>query len=235
MIGTYDIVTRVDGKSDSDEILSILTDISAGRRKNDLKLVNYYQEMPISYGAVEIDECRGGALELTIHQNQTVVIAHQKQTVLKSNHFPDGLSVHAIVDDVNVKKSYVVLGRFAYTSIKAERRNAVRVKLQESVQVNIKADGATYTGILADISVSGIKIKDSELPSNPANAFIDITFSGAKISLPGTFLRENVNENGHFHVFTIAPDTHSEGVISKLIYNRQIEIIQMLKDQILVD
>jgi S-ribosylhomocysteine lyase LuxS involved in autoinducer biosynthesis len=43
MIGTYEVFTRVDGKSDSDEILSILAEISSGRRKNDLKLVNYYQ------------------------------------------------------------------------------------------------------------------------------------------------------------------------------------------------
>lgn len=233
MLGSYEIITIVDGKTDSDEISSVLADVSSGHRKNDIKLVNYFQEMPISYGTVDIDECSGGVLEITAHQNQTVVIAHQKQTILKSKHFPDGLSVHAIAENVNLKKSCVALGRFAYVRITAERRNAVRVRLQESIQVTVKTHSAVYTGILADISVSGIKIKNSGLPSNPANALINISFTGINISLSGTFLREKIDEDGQFHVFTIDPDNSSEGIISKLIYVRQVEIIQMLKDQLL--
>jgi hypothetical protein len=231
MHGLYEIITRADNQADSDEILSILTDISTGRLKNDLKLVNYFQEMPISYGIMDIDECTGGTIELTAHQNQTVVIAHQKQTILKSRHFPDGMSVHAIAENVNIKNSYVMLGRFAYVSVNAERRNAIRVRLQEKIAVSITTAGATYTGTLADISVSGVKVTDSDLPSNPGNAVLGISFPGERLSLPGTFLRERINENGHFHVFTVEPDTHAETVISKLIYVRQVEIIQMLKDQ----
>lgn len=234
MQSLYEVFTRVDGKSDSDEILSRLTDISTCRLNNDLKLVNYYQEMPISYGTVEIDECGGGVLELTAHQNQTVVIAHQKQTILKSKHFPDGLSVHAIAEKFNINKSYVVLGRFAYVSLKAERRDSVRVRMQENIAVTIKADSGTYMGTLVDISVSGIKVKESGLPSDPANTVLEIPFPEGKITLSGTFLREKINENGHFHIFTFKPDAHAEVVISKMIYARQVEIIQMLKDQVLV-
>lgn len=235
MIGTYEVFTKVDGKSDSDEILSILAEISTGRRKNDLRLVNYYQEMPISYGPVEIDDCSGGALELTVHQNQIVVVANQKQTILKSKHFPDGLSVHAVAESVNIKKCYVVLGRFAYAGIKAERRAAIRVRMQGSIPITFKTDRAMYSGVLVDISISGVKVKDSDLPSGPVNGIFGIPLLGDKVSLPGTFIREKISANGHFHAFTIEPDSNTEGVISKMIYSRQIEIIQMLKDQILLD
>lgn len=234
MLGSFEIVTRVDGKTDSDEIVCILTDLLNGSCKNDLKLVNYYQEMPISYGAVEIDECSGGTLELTVHKNQAVVIAHQKQTILKSKLFPDGLSVHAIAENVNISKSYVMLGRFAYASINAERRAAIRVRMQEDIPVTITVDSSTYTGQLVDISVSGVKVKDSGLTSDTAKAGICISFPGEKIFLSGVFLREKRNENGHFHVYTFEPDTNAETVISKIIYVRQVEIIQMLKDQILM-
>lgn len=234
MLGSFEIVSRVDGKTDSDEIVGILTDLLTGRYKNDLKLVNYYQEMPISYGAVEIDECSGGTLELTVHQNQAVVMAHQKQTILKSKHFPDGLSVHAIAENVNINKSYVMLGRFAYANINAERRAAIRVKMQEDIPVTITVDSSTYTGQLVDISVSGVKVKDSGLSSDSANASICISFPAETISLSGVFLREKRNENGHFHVYTFEADTNAETVISKIIYARQVEIIQMLKDQILM-
>jgi hypothetical protein len=232
MHGSYQIITRLDNKSDSDEILSILSDISAGRCKNDLKLVNYYQEMPIIYAVMEIDECRGGTLELTAHHNQAVVIAHQKQTILKSRHFPEGMSVHAIAENVSLKNGYVMLGRFAYVTVNAERRNAIRVKLKEKIPVTIKTDSAAFTGTLADISVSGVKVSDSGLPSDPGNAALEIAFPGERITLPGTFLRERISEQGHFHVFTVEPDAHAEAVISKLIYVRQVEIIQLLKDKL---
>lgn len=235
MYGSYQILIQVDTKSDGDEILSILNDISSGRRKNDLKLVNYYQEMPISYGVMEIDECRGGTLELTAHQNQAVVIAHQKQTILKSSHFPKGMSVHAVAENVNLKNSYVMLGRFAYATVHADRRSAIRVRLKEKLAVTIKTDSATYTGILADISVSGVKVIDSGLPSDPGNVVMEIPLPAGKISLAGTFLRERINENGQFHVFTVEPDVHTEAIISKSIYIRQVEIIQLLKEQLSLD
>jgi hypothetical protein len=164
-----------------------------------------------------------------------VVVGHQRQTILKSKHFPDGLSVHAVVESVNSKKCYVVLGRFAYASIKAERRAAIRVRMPGSIPVTFKTGTATYSGMLVDISVSGVKVKDSDLPSCPVNGILGIPLLGDKVSLPGTFIREKISANGHFHAFTIEPDSNTEVAISKTIYSRQIEIIQMLKDQILLD
>lgn len=230
---SYEIVTHVDCKTDSDEILSILNKISKGILKNDLKLINYYQEMPISYGTIEIEECGEGVIDLFVHQKQTVVIMHQKQTIIKSKHFPDGLSVHAIAKQVNIKKSYVSLGGFVYASNKAERRDAIRVKLQEKIPVTIKANSGMFTGVLDDISVGGVKIKDSDLSTVPGNAVLEIKLPECVISMPGTFIRESVNENGRFYVFTVKPDARAETLISKMIYARQVELINMLNEQFL--
>jgi len=235
MHGAYKIISRADNRSDSDEILAILHDIASGRLKNDLKLVNYFQELPISYAIMDIDECKGDTLELTVHQNQAVVIAHQKQTIIKSRHFPEGLAVHAKAENVNVKNSYVMLGRFAYATVNAERRNSVRVKIRDKIPVTVKTGKATFTGTLVDISVSGVKISDSGLPSDLGTAELIVPFPGEHLTLSGAFLREKISENGQFHVFTLELDVHAEAVISKQIYNRQVEIIQMLKDQIVLE
>jgi predicted ribosome-associated RNA-binding protein Tma20 len=235
MKGSYEIVSINGGKEDSDAIYLLLKNIFSGTLKNDLKLLNYYEEMPISYGNPIIDDCSGGTMELTVHSNQAVVIESQKQTLIKSRHFQDGLCVHSIAEYANSKKNYVVLGRFAYAHVRAERRTAIRVKIQEQSPVTIQADsGASCTARLVDLSVNGIKVLDAPMSFQVGDACtLTFVLLGSSIMAPGIFLRDKVNEKGHFFVFTIQPDSKAEAVISKLIYNRQVEIIQTIKEQII--
>ena len=235
MQGVFDIVNVAGVKEDGDAIFLLLKDIFTGKLKNDLKLLNYYEEMPISYGNPTIDNCTGGALELTVHPNQSVVIELQKQSILKSSHFPSALSVHTKVEYANSKKNYVVLGRFAYAQVRAERRAAVRVRMQDQTSVGIKSTtGVSCAARLVDISVSGVKLLDAQVCSSDlAECTLVLVLLGERVTLPATFLRETTNERGHFLVFTIQPDSRTEVLISKLIYNRQVEIIQTIKDQIM--
>jgi hypothetical protein len=84
-----------------------------------------------------------------------------------------------------------------------------------------------------DISVNGIKVLDAPLTIQLEDRHtVTFPLMGHSITLPAVFLREKVNEKGHFFVFTIQPDNKTEAIISKLIYNRQVEIIQTIKEQI---
>jgi hypothetical protein len=235
MQGSFEIVAINGGREDSAAIYLQLSNIFAGKIKNDLKLLNYYEEMPISYGNTIIDDCSGGTLELTVHPNQAVVIESQKQTLIKSSHFPDGLYVHSIAEYTNSNKNYIVLGRFAYAHVRAERRTAIRVKIQGQISVTIQADsGASCTAKLVDLSVKGIKVLDAEMSfQDEAACTLKFVLLGNTITLPGVFLRDKINEKGHFFVFTIHPDSQTEAIISKLIYSRQVEIIQTIKEQII--
>ena len=45
----YHLVTVKDGNSDTAEIINTLSEMAEGRLKCDLRLLNYYDEMPINY------------------------------------------------------------------------------------------------------------------------------------------------------------------------------------------
>jgi hypothetical protein len=127
--------------------------------------------------------------------------------------------------------SCVSLSKFKYATIKSERREAVRIKLEGNIPVTIKTDSTTFTGTLVDISVNGVRVKDSGLPSNPGHVLITMTFFGEHITVAGKFIREQINDYGHFHSFTIDPNAHAEVTISKMIHARQVELMHMLNEQ----
>ena len=234
MRNTYQIVTHTNGKEDQAAILAILMEIKSGKKKNDLKLLNYYHEIPVSYSAT-IDLIDRDCIEVTLHQAQAAVLGLQKQTILKSEHFPDELSVHSYVEYINVRNCMAVLGRFAYASVRAERRNAVRVNIGILINAEFIADELSISGQLEDISLTGLAISTfSPIPVGINNeGVINIVLMGKSLAIKAALLRSKELDNSHLHMFSIELDSKMEITVSQFIYSRQVEIIRELKDHVI--
>lgn len=229
---TYQIVSIRDGKQDTAAIIQTLREVQAGHLKNDLRLINYYHEVPISY-PVTIEKVEGDTVDLKIHQAQSVVLGLQKQALLKSAAFPQGLGVHAMAEYVNIKNCFTTLGRFAYASIRADRRDTVRVTLDCHQDATYVAGEQSATGRLLDVSLSGIALlSPSPLPAGIADQGVArLTLGGTCLSLPARLVGSRMKESDHLHTFQIEVDKQADKVISQYIYSRQVEIIRTLKDQ----
>jgi len=229
---TYQIVSVQDGKQDMEAILHILHEIKSGHLKNDLRLLNYFNEVPISYAAA-IDKIESDCVECSPHQAQSVAIGLQKQTLLTSSAFPQGLGVHCFVEYVNVRNCLAILGRVAFASIRAPRRGAVRVRITEYIPSTYSSEGQTLEGRACDISVTGLALQTHQLKpvGLQENGNIQVAFNGNVLVLP-SILVSTVEEEGDFiHTFKIEADKQADKVISQYIYNRQVEIIRELKEQ----
>lgn len=234
MKDTFQLVTQANGKEDTAAILAVLRKIYDGDLKNDLKLLNYYHEVPVSYG-VSIDSIEGDAVEFTVHQAQAAVLGLQKQTLIKSAHFPAGLGVHCFVEYINVRNKMAVLGRFAYATIRADRRSAVRVKVGEPVVSTVyQAEGQSLVGELKDISVTGLAVITSEeVPTGmPEEGILTLKLMGTSLKVKAFLVRSADTEEGQLHTFRIEMDAKMEEVVSQFIYSRQVEIIRELKEYI---
>lgn len=229
---TFQIVTQNSGKEDMAAILVVLSGIKAGKLKNDLKLLNFYHEIPFSYAA-KIDHVDADAIELSVHQAQAAVLGLQKQTLLKSSHFPHGLGVHCYVEHINVRSCLAVLGRFAYATVRAERREAVRVTVESRADALYQADGQEISGRVRDISVTGTAIEStSPAPVGIADqGVIDLHLPGYRFTCSAGYIRSISVEQGYQHIFSLQLDTQQEEQVSQFIYARQVEIIRDLKDQ----
>lgn len=215
---------------DSAEILATLAAIHAGKLKNDLRLLNFYREVPVSYGA-EVLTIEESHAELLVHQVQAVVIAQEKLTVLKSSHFRK--DVIASVTYVNVEKSRVVLSNLGYTLVRADRRMSVRVQLGVSIDAAFAAEEfEVVQGRLHDMSLTGVSINAARDPgmSLSQRGALSIALPSRGITVPASLLKSIPLDGGCRLVFEIEPSRAQELAISQYIFQRQVEIIKELKD-----
>ncbi|WP_026841077.1 PilZ domain-containing protein [Citrifermentans bremense] len=214
---------------DSADIIATLAAIEKGTLKNDLRLLNFYREVPVSYGA-EVMNVEKDYAELQVHQVQAVVISQDKLTVLKSSHFPK--DVVAAVTYVNVEKSRVVLSKFSYGVVRADRRMSVRVEMGGAVKVTFAGQEEKVDGTLHDMSLTGMSIKVPHDPMFPVSekGELTITLPGGTIKVPASLLKVIYNDDGCRLVFEIEPSRPAEVSISQYIFQRQVEIIKELKE-----
>jgi hypothetical protein len=231
----HNVVTLKNGKDDANSILQVLNEIAAGRLKNDVRLLNYYHEVPVSYDA-NIAAIEQDSVELSVHEHQALVIKHDHSTLLKSSHFPNELGVHCYAAYINVAKKTAILHNFAYAQIRAERREAVRVKVGSPIPLSFLSESADIDGNILDISGTGISLTcptpPAVEPGTPGQLLFRVENNQMDVS--GELVRViEHGENGCVCIFQMTPDRRSDNIIGQFIYKRQIEIIQELKAGIL--
>lgn len=215
---------------DSARIVQVLAAIKAGKLKNDLKLLNFFREIPVSYAA-GVESVEEGFAELLVHQIQAVVISFEKVTVLKSSHFPNDVIANA--NYVNVEKSRIVLSSFSYALVRADRRMSVRVELSEPIYASFSsANGATVHGRLHDMSLTGVSINVQHEPEIELSqqGELSVTLPIGAITVPASLLKVTPGADGYRLAFEIEATRFTELSISKYILQRQVEIIKELKD-----
>jgi PilZ domain len=233
----YHLVTVADGKSDNASIIKVFSEMAKGRLKCDLRLLNYFDEVPVSYGSsiTTVDE---DSVELALHEHQALIIKHHKNTLIKSSHFHNELAVHCYAAYVSVPKKTAILHNFAYAQIRAERREAVRVKVHGKLPVTFSYDNINIEGNLVDISGNGISINSNQVTATDTDQSGVLSFSlaGTNLAVPGSFIRCATNGKGeHICIFQMKPDRRSDNLIGQFIYQRQVEIIQQLKEGLVVE
>lgn len=229
----YHLVTINNGESDNAAIIKVFSEMAAGRLKCDLKLLNYYNEVPVSYDSTitTVDQDR---VELMVHEHQALIITHDNGTLITSKHFHNGLlGVHCHAAQVNVLKKTAILHNFAYALIRAKRREDVRVKVRGILPARFSYGNVTIEGDMVDISNNGIAINSGLVPTTESGqtGLVYFTLNGTSLGLPGSFIRSTMNEDGsHLCMFKMKTDNKNDSIISRFIFQRQVEIILQLKE-----
>jgi c-di-GMP-binding flagellar brake protein YcgR len=231
MTDHYQLVTVNNTQQDSLAIVAKLQAIQAGQLVNDLRLLNYYNEIPVSYPA-SVDYVEGDMVDLTVHQNQAVVMKFERKTIIKSQHFQH--EVIANVFRANINTSLVTLTNFAYVLVRAERRRFVRVALKDSLEASFADGEKELRGRLVDISLCGAAILagDANLFDTQAEGALLLTLCGRTISVSARLIKLVQVSGETKYVFDFEVSGKDEALVSQFIFQRQVEIIRELKDQV---
>lgn len=229
----YQLFTVDDVQRDEAAILAVLAAMRDKRIPNDLKLLNYFNEIPVSYPA-GIDYLEDDVLELTVHQTQLVAIAEQKMTFLKSAHFPH--DVVAKVNKIRPEKKTVLLWRFGYATIRSERRESVRVKVMDKYEVLFRGVDFSFRGRLQDISLTGISFEAplrDDLAEN-IEGEVSLFLPSGVLDMPATLLRIVTSEEyvEAKYILKLELTPRLENAIGQFIFQQQSEVIKEMKARV---
>ena len=233
MADHYQLMSKNGAREDSAEIVAILQKMHRGELPADLRVLNYYEEIPVSYPA-SIDYLEEDMVDLTVHQHQAVVMKFEKKTILKSRHFAH--EVLANVFRVDVNKSLATVTNFAYVVVRAERRRFVRVTVKDRYEVIFTDGERKLRGHLYDISLCGLAVVCSDTAAGietMTNGTLLLSLGEKPISLPSRLLKILTADGEERYIFEFEASSREEAVISQFIFQRQVEIIKDLKDAVI--
>ena len=225
----YQLLTVKDPQKDEAAIIEVLTAVMAEELSNDLVLLNYYKEIPVSFGAT-IERIEGGVVDIMVHKLQAVSMLMQKMTFIKSKHLSH--CVIAKVLKVKRSESVALLTQFSYVNIQSEQRMYVRVSVVGKIEAVFSSDKEEVRGTISDISYGGVAIlapQGSAIKEN-ANVTVTLYLPAAKLDIPGTFLRSDEQHPLQKYIIKLDADPRSEKIISHFIFQEQIGILRELKD-----
>lgn len=233
----YIYSTRIQKTYDEDiaDILALFKQELQKRKSIEVRLINYHKGLQITYPALIVG-IEKGTIELDVHPDQAVVMSTCRYTFLRSKLLKWDL--YADVHYVNIKKRAASLRKFSYVEIMAERRNYLRLELDQLIVCLLKTSEKTIRGKLVEISVKGVCLQidqscsledgsDATLMFLLQNESQDVSYN---IKVPAVQVGMFGESLPRYYRFEIFPDKQSERHIAQFMIQRQVEIIRKLKE-----
>jgi len=215
-------------QKDEAVIIKALSAIMHKKFPNDLILLNYYNELPISFGA-NIEHIDRGIVAMTVHNFQAVSMMLQNTTFLKSDLFPHWVIANVLKIDRENNLAYLAL--FSYVQNTSERRMYVRMTLPEMVEASFHNNQQEVPGAVREISFGGVAILASQenVLKEKEKGMVTLSLPSVKLDVPGVFLKYQEQDSLNRHIFQLKMNANSKRILSQFIYHQQSKIMEELK------
>lgn len=224
----FQYITVVDVQTDEAAIIATMSAIGDNRLPNDIRLVNYYKELPVIFDASVI-HCERGVVEMSVNELQAAAMLIEQEVFIKSAHLRH--DVIARVLRIKQDKNLALLTNFQYAFITAERRLAVRVRVSDRYDASFYYQNHLVHGLIEDISYGGISIrtpKGSTMEEN-VTGVVSIALPESRLEMNGRLLKIKEDDTSKKFIIEMEVDNRSERHLSQFIFSQQSRIIRELK------
>ena len=234
---SYLYSTRIKNTFDEDqaEILAVFREELSKQPRFQITLFNYDHGLPVSCPA-HIVNIEKDMIDLDVSPYQAFTMRDQHYTFIRSkvlNH-----DVHANVQYVNLGRRAASLRKLCYVEIMAERRNYIRLGLDKPQRALFTTSEGIAKGKLVEISINGACVEIDRPCSLEIGNETSLTFTlsntaeNVEYSLKTQALLVGIDGEGlpRRYRFTTAPDKILDREIARYLLQRQIEILQEIKD-----
>jgi hypothetical protein len=224
----YEVLTVQGAPEDNAAITKVLSVIMYNNLLNDLVLLNYYEGMPISFGA-SIEQINNGIVVMSVHSFQAVAMLLQNITFIKSDLLPHWVMASVLKIDRNNNIAYLAL--FSYVQNISERRNYLRMKLPEMVEASFHNNQQEVPGAVREISFAGVALvaPREKVLKEREKGIISLMLPNARLDIPGVFLQYQERNALKRHIFQMKMNDTSKRVFSQFIFEQQSKIMEELE------
>lgn len=227
---------KVSIDEDSVEIVAALREIIKNNTRVAFRLVNYFKGLPLSYPATLVEMSKGGTLELDVHKQQAVALNLNGYAFIKCDYFDRAILAEA--QNVNVRNMTASLRNFSFVQILAENRTSLRLELDPQTDAEITWEDVVTTGKVIELSLGGFSIRSHTRCPVPVGAEVALKVmvpnllqnTQTRLETKAKLVRVSPEESTDVWRFSITAEPQSEGLLSRFIFQRQVEIIRELKD-----
>lgn len=121
--------------------------------KNEIDLLSMYRGMPVIHQA-RVQYLDGETVHLNTQSFKAICLMLSKNVIVLSEFFDEPLK--ASVQEVDLNAKTVTLEKFNYVSGHLGDRMSPRVEPREPIEIKLETGGRTFSGNVADMSISGI-------------------------------------------------------------------------------
>lgn len=216
---------------DKKDMMTIFSTAFKSDPKLEIQLINYYKGMPLSFNA-KITAIDKDIIELNVYPQQAVAISDDHYTFIRSSLFKHDIVAKA--HDVDIKQKSVSLSLISYAELCAERRNHIRLRVNPPIDAIYMSTQGTVRGEIVELSTAGtiMHVDHSVDVDTWEEGKLLFRLPGADqiIKIPAKFITVIDNAMPLLFIFGFTADSLTEKQIAKYLFNRQIEIIRMLKE-----
>ncbi|HTP65241.1 MAG TPA: PilZ domain-containing protein [Geobacteraceae bacterium] len=227
--GHYKLLTVRNANEDCEEIVKVLSVIMHNGMLNDLVLLNYYNGMPISFGAT-VEQVRNGIVVMSVHSFQAMSMHLQNMTFLKSELLPHWVMANVL--QVDRENNLAYLGLFMYVHNPEDKRMYLRMRLPQLVEASFRNSKREVPGAVQEISIGGVALLTprEKLLKEKEKGIVSLLLPDDRLELPGEFLLYQEAETLKRHIFQFRMSSRSERIFSQFIYRQQCRIMEELKN-----
>ncbi len=217
-------------QEDEEAILRVLSVIRYNDLLNDLVLLNYYKEMPISFGAT-VEQIESGIVVMSVHSFQALSMQLANITFIRSRLLPYWVMANVLKVDRDNNLAYLAL--LSYIHNPSERRMHIRMTLPDMVEAAFHNSEQEMPGAVREVSYGGVALLAPR--ENPLRekekGIVTLKLPNARLDIPGVFLQSQEKESLRSHIFRWRMTAKNEQLFNQFIYEQQRKIMGELRER----
>lgn len=190
----------------------------------ELDILNFHKSFPITCKG-RVENIDVNMVVLKVQPPGSVCLESQEQTIVLSRGLPE--AVRARVVNFDLVTGMLHLSDFGYVGAHFGERMIARVQPGDIIEVTIESGGQQYSGVLADVSLSGVGIfvKDTGLEKGQMVELL-LPLPEGDVNLPGRVLNISDAPDGQ-HRLSIGFTRNAQeiAIVMRYVKDRRTEIL----------